>query len=200
LLPTEGDEVMWYVIGIDLADGADATEVAQAYADQLAPATIADIDRWREQTLGPIAGQLTIAAIVAAVVAVALAVLMTALFTRMLIARDEGQIAIQRAIGADDAGLRRQYLTRMLLVLVLGVIVGTVAANTVGETLFNLMFEVMFGGFEALGQGTSRIDFAVVPALAYLLLPAVFLTAVAGATAASSRTISTADISALATE
>jgi putative ABC transport system permease protein len=199
-LPTDGGEVMWYVIGVELADGVDATEVSQAYADQLAPATIADIDRWREQTLGPIADRLMVAAAVAAVVAVALAVLMTALFTRMLIARDEGQIAIQRAIGADDAGLRRQYLTRMLLVLVLGVIVGTVAANTIGETLFNLMFEVMYGGFEALGQGTSRIDFAVVPVLAYLLLPLVFLAAVAGATAASSRTISTADISTLATE
>jgi putative ABC transport system permease protein len=199
-LPTDGGEVMWYVIGIDLADGANATEVSQAHAGQLAPATIADIDRWREQTLGPTADLLTIAAIVAACVAVALAVLMTALFTRMLIARDEGQIAIQRAIGADDAGIRRQYLTRMLLVLVLGVVVGTVAANTLGETLFNLMFGVMFGGFESLGQGTSRIDFAVAPLLAYLLLPAVFLAAVAGATAASSRNISTADISSLTTE
>jgi len=199
-LPTEGEEVMWYTIGIDLAPGADATEVSQAYADQLAPGKIADIDGWREQTLGPIAGQLTVAAVVAAVVAVALAVLMTALFTRMLVARDQGQIAIQRAIGADDAGLRRQYLTRMLLVLVVGVIVGTIAANTLGETLFNLMFEAMFGGFEALGQGTSRIDFAVSPWLAYLLLPAVFLAAVTAATAASSRTISTADISTLATE
>jgi putative ABC transport system permease protein len=112
---------MWYVIGIDRADGADATEVSQAYADQLAPATIADIDLWRQQTLGPIAERLTVAAAVAAIVAVALTVLMTALFTRMLIARDEGQIAVQRAIGADDAGLRRQYLTRILLVLVLGV-------------------------------------------------------------------------------
>jgi putative ABC transport system permease protein len=199
-LPTEGDEVMWYVIGIDLADDVHATEVSEAYADQLAPGKIADIDRWREQTLGPIAGQIAVAAVVTAVVAVALAVLMTALFTRMLIARDQGQIAIQRAIGADDAGLRRQYLTRMLLVLVLGVIVGTVAANTVGEILFNLMFEAMSGGFEALGQGTSRIDFAVSPWLTYLLLPAVFLAAVAGATAASSRTISTAAIAALTTE
>ena len=199
-LPTEDGEVMWYVIGIDLAPDADATEVSQAYAEQLAPGTIADIDGWRGQTLGPIARQLTVAAVVAAVVAVALAALMTALFTRMLLARDEGQIAIQRAIGADDAGLRRQYLTRMLLVLVLGVIVGTIAANTLGEFLFNLMFEVMFGGFEALGQGTSRIDVAVAPLLAYLLLPAMFLTAVAGTTVASSRTIASADISTLATE
>jgi len=199
-LPTDGGEVMWYVIGIELADGTDATAISQTYADRFPSAKIADIDRWRAQTLGPIAEQLTVAATVAAVVAVALAVLMTALFTRMLIARDAGQIAIQRAIGADDAGLRRQYLTRMLLVLVLGVIVGTLAANTIGQFLFNLMFEAMFGGFESLGQGTSRIDFAVAPLLAYALLPAVFLTAVAGATIASSRTITDADISALTTE
>jgi putative ABC transport system permease protein len=199
-LPTEGDEVMWYVIGVDLADGADATEISREYADQLAPATIADIDRWRGQTLGPIAAQLSITAMVSAVVAVALAVLMTALFTRMLVARDAGQIAIQRAIGADDPGLRRQYLTRMLLVLVGGVIVGTLAANTVGETLFNLMFEVMFGGFEALGQGTSRIDFAVRPLLAYVALPLALLAAVTAATAVSSRSLSSADISTLTTE
>jgi putative ABC transport system permease protein len=125
---------------------------------------------------------------------------MTALFTRMLVARDAGQIAIQRAIGADDAGLRSQYLTRILLVLVLGVVVGTVAANTLGETLFNLMFEGMFGGFETLGQGTSRIDFAVDPLLAYVALPAALLAAVAAATVASSRSISAADISTLTTE
>jgi putative ABC transport system permease protein len=118
----------------------------------------------------------------------------------MLIARDAGQIAIQRAIGADDAGLRRQYLTRILLVLVLGVVVGTLAANTVGETLFNLMFEWLYGGFETLGQGTSRIDFAVDPLLAYVLLPALLLASVTGATAASSRSIAATDISALTSE
>jgi hypothetical protein len=132
-LPTGADEVMWYMIGIQLAPGADATEVVAAHADQVAPGTIADIEQWRAQTLGPIAGQITVTAIVSAVVAIVLAVLMTALFTRMLLARDVDQIAIQRALGADDPGLRRQYLTRILLVLVLGVVVGTVAANTVGR-------------------------------------------------------------------
>jgi putative ABC transport system permease protein len=199
-LPTDGQEVMWYTIGVVLEPGIDSTEFAQAYGDQLAPAKVADVAQWRTQTLGPIAGQVTVTAIVAAGVAVALAVLMSALFTRMLLARDAGQIAIQRAIGADDAGLRQQYLTRMLLVLVLGVIVGTLAANTLGQTLFNLMFEAMYGGFETLGQGTSRIDFAVNPLLAYLVLPAALLVAVAAATVASSRSISAADIASLTTE
>jgi len=200
MLPTDGDAVMWYMVGVELASGAAATEKAASYSAAFAPAKVADIEQWRVQTLGPIAEQIMLTAVVSAVVAVALAVLMTGLFTRMLVARDAGQIAIQRAVGADDTGLRRQYLTRVLLVLVLGVAVGTVASNTVGEKLFNLMFEGMFGGLEALGQGTSRIDFMVNPLLAYLLLPLALLAAVALATGASSRSISDADISALATE
>lgn len=199
-LPTDGDDVMWYMVGVDLAPGVDATEKTQVYTELLASANVADIEQWRVQTLGPIALQIMITAVVSAIAAVALAVLITALFTRMLVTRDAGQIAIQRAIGADDAGLRGQYLTRILLVLALGVIGGTLAANTLGESLFNLMFEGMFGGFEALGQGTSRIDFAVNPLLAYLALPAALLGAVTAATAASSRSLSDASIATLTTE
>jgi putative ABC transport system permease protein len=199
-LPTGEDEVMWYTIGVELTAGTDASGRAQTLGDQLAPAKVAVIEQWRAQTLGPIAAQVTTTAIVSASVALALAVLITALFVRMLLARDAGQIAIQRAIGTDDAGLRQQYLTRVVLVLLLGVLVGSVAANTIGERLFNLAFEVMYGGFENLGQGTSRIDFAVRPLLAYVLLPVALLGAVTGATVASSRAISTAEISSLTTE
>jgi putative ABC transport system permease protein len=200
VLPTEGETVMWYVVGIELAPDTDATAIAEEYGDRFAPAKVAAIEQWRLQTLGTIADQMTVTAGVSALVAIALAVLMTALFVRMLVARDAGPLAIQRAIGADDAGLRQQYLTRILLVLVLGVLVGTIAANTLGERLFNLMFEAMFGGFESLGQGTSRIDFAVSWSLAYLALPAALLASVTAATFASSRSISAADISTLTTE
>jgi hypothetical protein len=75
-----------------------------------------------------------------------------------------------------------------------------VAANTLGEWVFNLMFEVMFGGFETLGQGTSRIDFDVNPLLVYMALPAALGAAVTASTAASSRSISQTSLSALATE
>lgn len=200
VLPTDADDVMWYMIGVQLAPGADSGEKAAEYADQLAPAKVADIEQWRVQTLGPIAEQITVTAVVSAVVALALAALMTALFTRMLLARDAGQIAVQRALGADDRGLRRQYLTRVLLVLLLGVVVGTVAANTLGEGLFNLMFEGMFGGFESLGQRTSRIAFSVSPLLTYLALPAALVAAVAATTSASSHAVSDARISTLTTE
>ena len=62
------------------------------------------------------------------------------------------------------------------------------------------MFEGLFGGFEAIGQGTSRIAFAAQPLLTYLVLPTALLVTVALTTAASSRSISTARISTLTTE
>jgi putative ABC transport system permease protein len=199
-LPTDGEEVTWYSIGIELATGTDTTAAADAYSETFAPARVNAIDQWRTQTLGPIAGQVRVAAGVAALVALALAVLMTGMFTRMLLARDAGPIAIQRALGTDDSGLRLQYLTRIVVVLVVAVVVGTIAANTLGERLFNLMFEGMYGGFETLGQGTSRIDFSVNPLLAYLVLPVALLAAVVGATVTGSRSITAADISSLTTE
>ena len=200
LLPTDGDTVMWYVLGVALAPGVDPGQKSAQYAEQMSPAKVSDIDQWRVQTLGPIAEQITVTALVSAAVALVLGALMTALFVRMLLARDAGSIAVQRAVGADDGGLRRQYLTRVLLVLLLGVVVGTIASKTVGERLFNLMFEGLFGGFEAIGQGTSRIAFAAQPLLTYLVLPTALLVTVALTTAASSRSISTARISTLTTE
>lgn len=199
-LPSGSDEVMWYAIGVELAPGVASAAKAEAYDTRFSSATIADIDQWRAQTLGPVADQMWLAAVVSAFVAVALAVLMTALFTRLLTARDAGQIAIQRAIGADDAGIGLQYLTRILIVLGIGVVVGDVAAMTLGETLFNLMFEGMFGGLEALGQGTSRIDFHVSRLLVHGALPIALTAVVALTTALNSRSIAHAHISTLATE
>ncbi|EYR63191.1 hypothetical protein N866_02370 [Actinotalea ferrariae CF5-4] len=200
VLPTQGNDVMWYVVGVALAPGTDAAATAQAYGDQLAPAKVHDIEQWRAQTLRPIARQMTVTAAISAVVAVALVGLMTALFTRMILARDAGPIAVQRALGADDGGLRAQYVTRTVLVLALGVVVGAVAAATLGEAMFNLMFEGLYGGMEALGRGTSRIDFAVDPLLTYVLLPAALLGSVSLVTAASARSLSDARISALTTD
>src|SRR5699024_9073376 len=50
-LPTDGEEIMWYMIGVQLTPGTDPTAKAQDYSEQLAPAKVADIQQWRVQTL-----------------------------------------------------------------------------------------------------------------------------------------------------
>ncbi|MFD0865951.1 FtsX-like permease family protein [Tessaracoccus lubricantis] len=129
-----------------------------------------------------------------------LAVLMTGMFTRMLLAGDASQIAIQRAVGAPEGSIRAQYLTRILVVLALGVPLGIWLALTAGQGLFNLMFEGMFGGMAYLFQGTSRIEFITNPWLTALALPAALFVGVGLAVFAATRTIRTASVSSLVTE
>src|SRR5699024_8083825 len=66
VLPTAGEQVMWSVIGVELTPGVDAATKAAELSDDLAPATVAVIEQWSEQVLGPIAGQLGGAGAVAA--------------------------------------------------------------------------------------------------------------------------------------
>lgn len=190
---------MWYVLAARLTDASQAEPAAERLSGQLPGVRVSEVDRYREQQLGPIAGQITFAGILSALAAMLLAVLMTMMFTRMLLASDRGQVAIQRAIGATDRDVRAQYLTRILAVLVLAVPVGLLGAATVGERLFNLIFEVMFGGTASLLQGTSQIDLLIGPALAAAVAAALIL-AVGAATAVATREVGNAGISSLNVE
>lgn len=198
-VPEGGGDTMWYVLAARLTDASQAEPAAERLSGQLPGVRVSEVDRYREQQLGPIAGQITFAGILSALAAMLLAVLMTMMFTRMLLASDRGQVAIQRAIGATDRDVRAQYLTRILAVLVLAVPVGLLGAATVGERLFNLIFEVMFGGTASLLQGTSQIDLLIGPALAAAVAAALIL-AVGAATAVATREVGNAGISSLNVE
>src|SRR5690606_27595530 len=63
-LPTDGNDVMWYMVGVKLASGVDATDKAASYSTEFAPAKVADIEQWRVQTLGPIAEQIMVTAVI----------------------------------------------------------------------------------------------------------------------------------------
>ena len=56
VLPIEGDEVMWYMVGVALRPGVDAAETAAAYSDLLTAGTVADIEQWQSQTRGVLVG------------------------------------------------------------------------------------------------------------------------------------------------
>lgn len=200
MLPADSGDIMWYSFALTVRPGVDidtkAAEYQQAWPS-IRPWKMSD---FTAQQLGPISRQINQAAALSALVAVALAVLMTAMFTRMLLAGDNTQIAIQRGIGVSDSDIRVQYLTRILVVLALGVPIGIGLALTLGQSMFNLMFEGMFGGIGYLFRGTSRIEFITSPALTALALPAVLITAVALATVASFRTITRTGVASLVTE
>lgn len=194
MLPTEGADVVWHVISIDLAGSVDLQREAERIAAMLPDGRVNPIDAYRTQTLGPVIERIGVTAVLAGVVALLLAALVTVMTTRMILASDAGQIAIQRAIGMPDKSIRAQYVTQVLATLVVAVPLGVLGAATLGQGMFNLLFEGLYGGFEMLGRGTSRIEFASEPLLTLVALPLALALVVGTATVAACHDIKTVGI------
>lgn len=167
-------EVMWHAAAVALPAETEPADIARQWTSPGIRAV--DVETYRDQTLGPLARQITTAATVATVAAIALVVLMTAMFVRLLLASERAQIAIHHALG--NPGVLVQYLTRFLVVLTVGVPVGVIAALTAGQSTFNLLLEGLLTGLEGLGQGTSRVQFVGHGLLTGVALPAALIVAV----------------------
>ena len=190
LLDPEPEDVTWYTVLVDLRPGVEPEDVLEEWSHRWPKANPVALATMAEQTFGPVARSLRTVAVIILVTAVLLAALITLMFVRMLIATDFTPIAIQRALGNTDDGIRTQYLTRTLSVLACAVPVGMALALIAGEGVFNLGMELIFGGMEAAGQGGSQIQLMVNPWLVYGLVPLVLSLSVAAATWLGSRSIS----------
>ncbi|WP_114854765.1 FtsX-like permease family protein [Brachybacterium sp. YJGR34] len=180
-LPTDGEQIMWSAVEIALAPGTDAEATAEDLAAALPGARIEQMDVVHDQQIGPIAERMAATAMIAVLSAIGLAALFAVMISRLWLAADAEEIAIQRALGAGIGDLRTPYLTRLLAALALGVPLGVLAALTIGQGLFNMVLEVMFGGLAHLFQGASRIDLVTSPLLAGVGLPLVLALAVVAA-------------------
>lgn len=137
------------------------TAISQ-YREQFSFAKVTSIDESIEQMLGSIQAAIQMASAVAALAAVLLTLLVTMLFMKMLVAKDRYPIAILKSLGFTGADIRRQYLTRSITVLALGVIIGTLLANTLGE----LVGVAIVSSF-----GAATFNFVVNPWFVYLISP-----------------------------
>ncbi|MFD1906853.1 FtsX-like permease family protein [Paenibacillus rhizoplanae] len=102
-----------------------------------------------------------------------LTLLVTTLFMRMLVTKDGYPIAIMKSIGFTGRDIRRQYLTRSIIVLGIGVITGTLLANTLGE----LVGVAIVSSF-----GAAAFHFAVNPWFVYFISPLLIAGCVVAAT------------------
>ncbi|MDL2218145.1 FtsX-like permease family protein [Christensenellaceae bacterium OttesenSCG-928-M15] len=191
LLPWRAEDVQWYLVYLDLNEGADRTEKVAEYAAAFAPAKVTHIDSYIAQTFGATISQLRLVVVLAAMLSAAVAVLITALFLRMLTAKEARELSILSFLGFSAKDLARQFIVRTLLVLAVGIVIGTLAAATLGQSMVGLMFA---------GVGASRIRFVVQPLVVYLLCPLVLAAVVALTTLASTRTTRRAEIQNLVTE
>jgi putative ABC transport system permease protein len=158
--PTAG--VMWSVISAELPDKALVSGKVAEYAQRFHYAKVSDIQVFINQTFGSTIESVGMASNVAIVVALVIMVLVTLLFMKLLIAKDRYSIAVMKALGFTDSDIRKQYASRSVFILIVGVVIGTLLANTLGEVL---------AGAVVASFGAATFTFEVNPLSAYLFSP-----------------------------
>ena len=200
MLPPEGEEVSRNVLSGLREPGADVGAAMERLSSQLPEVKVVEIDTFLEQILGPLASAVTRVAVAATAASVLLGAVITGMFVQMLRADSAGGDGIQRALGASRAQLCAQYLSRILIVSVLGAGLGVLGGLGLGQGVLNLMIEGMLGGIDHLFQGASRIDLVADPVLTAVGIPLLLCAVTAAVTVLTVRSTPEPRISALTTE
>ncbi|MGN5653107.1 ABC transporter permease [Bacillus sp. Brlt_9] len=158
------ENILWYVVNVDLQPNVDLQEKVKEYKQNFSSAKITDTDDYLTQTLGETIKQLRLVTQVAILIAILISVLITAMFFKMLLAKDSSQILIMKNIGFSYNDIRIQYITRSIVIVLLGIVTGTYIAATFGEMLVSWL-----GSF----MGAAHIKFVVSPIVSYVICPAI---------------------------
>lgn len=167
ILPYDPENILWYIVYMDVKDGVDISAKIEEYAGAFYPAKVTDVDEYVLQTMGNIIQQLNSATVFAIGLAIGVTVLITVMFFKMLTAKEASQITIMRSVGFNRKDIQVQYVTRAMTVLLIGIVTGTLAAGTLGQRLASLMI-----------PGVSSVKFVVNPLAAYFLCPVSIIAAV----------------------
>lgn len=167
MLPLHAENILWYTIYADITEGADISGKVSEYATAFSGTKVNAVDKFVQQTMGNVIEQLEIATIFSVGIAIGIAILITALFFKMLLTKESSQTSIMRSIGFSIKDIRFQYVTRAVIVVLIGMVIGTLLAWILGQKLAALMI-----------TGMSSIQFVVNPLIAYILCPASVITAV----------------------
>ncbi|KOS28061.1 hypothetical protein ADK17_13265 [Bacillus anthracis] len=172
--------ILWYVVNVDMKPKVDLQEKVKEYKQNFSSAKITDTNDYVTQTLGETIKQLRLVTQVAILIAILISVLITAMFFKMLLAKDSSQILIMKNIGFSSKDIRIQYITRSIVIVLLGILIGTCIAATFGEMLVSWL-----GSF----MGAAHIKFVVNPIVSYIICPAILFIPVTATTLFSSFTM-----------
>lgn len=161
-------DIMWSVISMELSDPSLVKQKIADYSEMFAFAKVSDIDEFILQTYGSTINSIGMASYAAIGIALTITVLIILLFMRMLVAKDRYDIAVMKALGFTNSDIRQQFVSRSVLVLIVGIFLGTLLANTLGEALV---------GAVIASFGASSFKFVINPIFAYLLGPLMMVVA-----------------------
>ncbi|WP_324825826.1 ABC transporter permease [Sinanaerobacter sp. ZZT-01] len=160
---------MWCVISAEFADDVSIGGKIKHYTAAFTFAKVSDVDEYIYQTFGSTIGSVKNAAVVSASVALIISALITVLFIKMILSRDRYSIAAMKALGFRSSDIEKQYISRLIFVLIISMVVGTILANTLGEVLAGAIISSF---------GASSFKFIINPVSAYIISPLMLLFAV----------------------
>ncbi len=174
------ENILWYVVNVDLNPNVNLQGKVKEYKQNFHSAKLTDTDDYLKQTLGETIKQLRLVTQVSIWISILISVLITAMFFKMLLAKDSSQILIMKSIGFSSKDIRIQYVTRSIVIVLIGILTGTFLAATFGEMLVSWL-----GSF----MGAAHIKFVVNPIVSYIICPAILFISVTATTLFSSFTI-----------
>jgi putative ABC transport system permease protein len=160
VLPENVEHAVWFSLNVDVEDDVSISDKMEEYKDAFYPAKVTDIREYVYQTMGSVIDQLHIAVKAAFALALAVAVLITALFFKMLIAKDASHIAIMRSLGISYRNIQVQYMSRAIIVLIIGIVIGSITAVTLGANIASILV-----------AGVSQMRFVINPIMSFVICP-----------------------------
>jgi putative ABC transport system permease protein len=166
-------EILWGSIPVTFLDSSAAGSKVTQYRELFPFAKVSGIEEHMAQMFGPTVAAVQTASSVSIGMTIALTILVTLLFMKMLITKDRYTVAVLKSIGFTSANIRRQYITRGLVVYIIGIIFGTELSNTIGELVGVAILSYV---------GASSFNFVVNPLFSYLFSPLLIALCVCAAT------------------
>lgn len=188
---TSDTNLVWMILPIELKDSKDVKGFIADYQSRFAFAKLTDTQNYVKQIFGNTIQMVGIITWLAFGASLFLVFLIGILFIRMIYLKDQGEIALLKALGFTNAFIQGQYLMRAGLVLLVGLLLGNLLAITVGDGLAGGILSMI---------GVSGIDFVRDPLFTYLLVPIAMLFTTFIATYLGLNELKTMDVSQLLKE
>lgn len=132
--------VMWSIFYVSLKDdtGRDAwmTEYQNCLSEKTGTGVkVVDIGEYVTSTYGQTIRQIGAAAGIAVLTAAFILFVVVLLFVRLIVAKEQYQISLKKALGVTASEIGRSYLAKLLAVSAAGIVAGTAGGIWLGEQL-----------------------------------------------------------------
>lgn len=151
-----------HIFAITVYRGADPHAVVADITAEFPWAKVAVVEDYTEMALGGIIGSLRTAVWITLALGVFLSALLVGLALRILLAKDDHDIAVQKAIGMPARVVAGQYTVSLTGVLLAGLFIGSIVSLCLGQPIITLMLSSF---------GVTRIDFIIDPLTVFVLTP-----------------------------